>query len=113
MRDDIDFEYFRNRLENRLKKLTGVENTVRPMELDQTRVGRLSRMDAMQHREMAQAAKRLAAFEVQRIQTALKRMASGDYGYCIQCDEKIAQGRLEVDPSSLSCIECARLADGK
>ena len=52
MRDDIDVEYFKKRLEDRLKVLaSAVENHIQegaPKELDQTRVGRLSRMDAMQ-----------------------------------------------------------------
>jgi DnaK suppressor protein len=37
-------------------------------------------------------------------------MASGDYGYCMGCEEEIAEGRLRVDPSALTCITCARAA---
>ena len=40
-------------------------------------------------------------------------MASGEYGYCICCEEEIAEGRLQVDPGALTCIACARAADGK
>ena len=111
MRDDIDIEYFRNRLDQRLKELTDNQEAVRPLELDPSRVGRLSRMDAMQQQAMSQAAGRLAALEAQRIRTALKRMAAGEYGYCINCEEDIAEGRLRVDPSALTCIDCARAAD--
>jgi len=113
MRDDIDIEYFRKRLEQRLKVLTDGQKADRPLELDQSRVGRLSRMDAMQQQAMAQAAARLTAMEEQRIRTALKRMAAGDYGYCMNCDEEIAEGRLQADPSALTCIACARAADAK
>jgi DnaK suppressor protein len=35
-------------------------------------------------------------------------MDRGDYGYCINCDEEIAVGRLRFDPSVAVCIECAR-----
>lgn len=108
MSDAIDLEDFKKRLEQRLKELTGGRKADRPLELDQSRVGRLSRMDAMQQQAMSQAAGRLAAMEVQRIRTALKRMAAGDYGYCMLCDEEIAEGRLRVDPSVLTCIDCAR-----
>ena len=69
-------------------------------------------MDAMQQQAMTQAVARLTAMEEQRIQTALKRIASGEYGYCMNCDEEIAEGRLRVDPSALTCIACARAADG-
>ncbi|MDZ7580863.1 MAG: TraR/DksA C4-type zinc finger protein [Deltaproteobacteria bacterium] len=71
-------------------------------------MGRLSRMDALQQQEMAQAAGRLLEMEQQRIRTALNRMASGDYGYCMHCEEEIAEGRLRADPSALICISCAR-----
>jgi DnaK suppressor protein len=69
-------------------------------------------MDAMQQQAMSQAAGRLADIEGRRIRTALKRMAAGDYGYCMNCEEDIAEGRLRVDPSALTCIDCARAADG-
>jgi DnaK suppressor protein len=111
MRDDIDIDYFKKRLEMRLQELSDGRQEVRPLELDQSRVGRLSRMDAMQQQAMTQAAARLAAMEEQRIRTALKRMAGGDYGYCMHCDEKIADGRLQADPSLLTCIACARATD--
>lgn len=68
MRDNIDLEYFKNRLEERLKDITDAKKRVSPLELDQSRVGRLSRMDAMQQQAMAQAAARLSAMEEQRIQ---------------------------------------------
>jgi DnaK suppressor protein len=108
MRDNIDLKYFKKRLEQRFNEITGGQETVRPLELDHSRVGRLSRMEAMQQQAMTQAAARLTAIEEQRIRTALKRMASGDYGYCMRCDEEIAEGRLRVDPSALNCIACAR-----
>lgn len=112
MRDDIDLAYFKKRLEQRLKELTEGRKADRPLELDPSRVGRLSRMDAMQQQAMSQAAARLVAMEEQRIRTALERMASGDYGYCVNCEEDIAEGRLRVDPSVMTCIDCARAADG-
>ncbi len=111
MRDDIDIHYFKQRLEKRLKEITDGQKYIEPVPLDQSSVGRLSRMDAMQQQAMAKAAARLAAMEQRRIRTALDRMASGDYGYCLHCDEDIAEGRLRVDPSALTCIACARAAE--
>jgi DnaK suppressor protein len=45
-----------------------------PVELDQTRVGRLSRMDALQGQAMAQETARRRDQEVARIDAALKRV---------------------------------------
>lgn len=112
MRENIDLKYFKNRLEQRLREITAGQKPITPLALDQSRVGRLSRMDAMQQQAMAQATARLSALEERRIRTALDRMASGDYGYCMGCEEEIAEGRLRVDPSALTCIACARAADG-
>ena len=108
MRKNIDLNCFKKRLEERLKEITDAKKTVSPLELDQSRVGRLTRMDAMQQQAITQAAARLSAMEEQRIQKALQRMTSGEYGYCMHCEEEIAEGRLRVEPSALTCIVCAR-----
>lgn len=115
MRDDIDVEHYKKRLEDRLAVITSGQEDRRkettPVELDQSRVGRLSRMDAMQQQAMSQAAVRLEDLERQRIQSALARIRSGDFGYCILCEEEIAEGRLRFDPSMPTCISCARRAE--
>ncbi len=113
MRDDIDLEFFKKALEDRLATIQrdAAGRDTGPVELDQARTGRLSRMDAMQQQAMSQAAARLTAQERQRILSALDRMKSGDYGYCIVCDEDIPEGRLRFDPSIPTCIACARKAE--
>jgi DnaK suppressor protein len=117
MREDLDLNAFKEHLEERLAVIqTGraaQQQEGEPIELDQTKVGRLSRMDAMQQQAMAQATARRTEVELQRIRTALGRLQSGDYGYCVKCEEEIAEGRLRADPASLVCIDCARAAEGK
>lgn len=117
MRDDLDQDFFRKKLEERLSSIQeGRESQQKegaPVELDQTKVGRLSRMDAIQQQSMAQATARRTEQEYQRIRTALGRLESGDYGYCLKCEEEIAEGRLRVDPSTLICIDCARAAEAE
>lgn len=77
------------------------------VELDQTRVGRLSRMDALQGQAMAKATAERKQVEIRRIEAALERIETGAYGYCLQCDEAIAPLRLEADPATALCINCA------
>lgn len=79
----------------------------RPVELDQTRVGRLSRMDALQSQAMALETERRRGHELNRIAAALQRIEEGDYGYCVSCGEEIAVKRLELDPTTAVCIDCA------
>lgn len=77
------------------------------VELDQTRVGRLSRMDALQGQAMAKATERRRQQESLRIEAALERIASGEFGFCVMCDEEIAAKRLVLDPSVAACVKCA------
>ena len=78
------------------------------VELQQDSVGRLSRMDAMQQQAMAQAAERRRAAERARIASALDRLNDGEWGYCLNCGEEIAEKRLRHDPSVANCVNCAR-----
>ncbi|MEP3465413.1 MAG: TraR/DksA C4-type zinc finger protein, partial [Parasphingorhabdus sp.] len=77
------------------------------VELDQQSVGRLSRMDAMQQQEMAQAEARRRTSDLARVDQALKRHEEDEYGWCAECGEPIAWKRLEIDPAAHLCISCA------
>lgn len=77
------------------------------VELDQQSVGRLSRMDAMQQHEMAQAEARRRISDLARIDQAMKRIEEGEFGWCAECGEPIAYKRLEIDPAAHLCINCA------
>lgn len=113
MTDDshIDVERFRRLLLDRKQELEALSDSAAearaPVELDQTTQGRLSRMDAMQGQAMALETARRRQNELARIDTALARIDSGDYGYCVSCDEAIAPKRLELDPAVPTCINCA------
>ncbi len=78
-----------------------------PVELDQTRVGRLSRMDALQGQAMAEAQGERRRLECLRIESALSRMADGIYGECLRCGDDIASARLQADPATPVCVLCA------
>ena len=77
------------------------------VELDQTRVGRLSRMDALQGQAMSQERIRRRELQRNRIAAALARIDQDDYGYCTECGEEIAFERLKIDPTATLCIRCA------
>jgi len=83
------------------------EGSAAIVELDQSAVGRLSRMDAMQAQAMAQASGQRRDEMLLRITAALKRVDDGMYGVCLKCDEPINSKRLEFDPTVLLCVDCA------
>ena len=78
------------------------------VELDQARVGRLSRMDAMQAQAMSVETGRRRRQHLVEIEKALERIEAGDYGECFECGEIIHAGRLEANPAATLCIACAQ-----
>ena len=107
----LDLSFYSKALElkrNEILELINISSKDRmPIELDQTMQGRLSRIDAMQQREMALAAHRRRENHILRIDNALNRIISNDYGFCISCDEPISVARLNLDVSEPLCINCA------
>lgn len=89
------------------------ESATQVVELDQSSVGRLSRMDAMQSQAMAQENQRRRLLKLKNIEATLNRISNNDFGYCTNCDEEIALKRLEFDPTTTLCIECANLEETK
>ena len=79
-----------------------------PVTLDQQSVGRLSRMDAMQMQAMAQETARRRRRELARIDAALALVEDGEFGWCAKCGEAIPEARLEIDPATPFCVDCAR-----
>lgn len=108
----LDLNYFKKSLKSRHDELSAIintetEETRKPVELDQTKQGRLSRMDAMQVQAMGKATDHRRIIELKQIETALIRIENGDYGICISCEENISEARLKANPAALTCINCA------
>lgn len=94
----------RAELESTARDAEASEATV---ELDQTKVGRLSRMDAMQAQAMAKASGHRRAATLRHISAALQRIDDGEFGVCQACYRPINPKRLEFDPTVTLCIDCA------
>ena len=111
MEKKSEIETIKRQLENQRKELLRrVEITQedrKPVVLDQSQVGRLSRMDAMQVQEMALEQERRREIEIKKINAALVRIAEGEYGFCSKCGQGISSKRLEFDPSTPMCVDCA------
>ncbi|MCL7940225.1 TraR/DksA family transcriptional regulator [Halomonas sp. ATCH28] len=108
---ELDMETVRQRLESLRQELEAQSRSSSDARdtvvLDQTSVGRLSRMDALQGQAMAKAEEQRRQLALRRITGALSRIERGEYGECIECGEWIGARRLEGDPLVLKCIDCA------
>jgi len=106
----VSYEKVRQELLHLKSELHELEETFKstsePVELDQAKVGRLSRMDAMQAQQMAMEASRRRQQQLVKIEGALRRIESGEYGYCFICGEEIDARRLSVDPTNTRCMGC-------
>jgi DnaK suppressor protein len=110
-RPDLDLPTIRRALEDEradlLHESEATAEEQRPVELDQQTVGRLSRMDALQVQAMAQALEARRQGRLRRIEAALQRLDAGDFGFCEECGDEIPVKRLDIDPATERCVDCA------
>lgn len=106
-------EQFRQRLlvlrSELLAQAQDAAASTKPVVLDQSSVGRLSRMDAIQGQHMALESARRREQKLAAIDGALRRLDSGDFGLCYACGAEIPESRLKVDPTLTRCVACAQV----
>jgi DnaK suppressor protein len=99
---------------------TGLERTLRRLErsvrangngpasreIDQSTVGRLSRIEALQNQGFTQNLQERERTQFDEVLQALGRLDAGTYGRCTDCRAPIAHERLFVFPETRTCGEC-------
>jgi DnaK suppressor protein len=106
-----DLAYFRKRLESALEGVQhaldlAAANDTGTVILDQSSVGRLSRMDALQQQAMAAGWRETLLRENRRLVAAWARLGEGSFGICCRCNEPIPRDRLEADLGAPFCTDC-------
>lgn len=71
-------------------------------------IGRVSRMDAINNKSVAEAALRQAEDKLKRLKYALEKIDNKDFGICARCKNPIPPGRLILMPHSIHCVRCAQ-----
>lgn len=89
------------------QRATSNQDALNTVTLDQNRVDRLSRMDALQGQQMAQEAERRRLLNIKQIEGALRRIELGDYGHSFICDEPIQLARLRFDSTITRSVSCS------
>ena len=101
-------DHLRIRLESRLAEIA---ERVQRIETDLRRAPDQDWVEQATLQENDQVLEGLDALgrtEVLGIRRALKRIESGDYGFCVECREPIDVKRLEALPTAEKCGVCAR-----
>lgn len=95
------------------KEIIKIEAAIVPL-LDATKpispensLGRVSRMDAINNKGVAEAALRSAKAKLSKLQLALKKVDNPDFGNCSMCKNPIRPARLMYMPESTKCVRCA------
>lgn len=105
-----ELEQFRERLTAMQDEIRAISESaaqdLKPVMLDQTSVGRVSRVDAMQLQQMSQEAARRRQQLLVKIEGALRRIESGRFGLCFLCGIEIDLRRLSADPTITRCRDC-------
>jgi DnaK suppressor protein len=96
-------------LERTLRKLERSvlgNGTGHSTEIDQSAVGRLSRIEALQNKGLTDNLKERERAQLQEVVQALGRLESGTYGLCSRCGNAVSYERLMVFPETRSCSQC-------
>ncbi|MBE0622724.1 MAG: molecular chaperone DnaK [Burkholderiales bacterium] len=106
-----DATQFHNRLSTELQQLVEAiaqsGASAGTVKLDQSSVGRVSRMDAMQQQAMARGLQERLAMRKRKMEAALVRIESGTYGRCCECQTEMEAERIDADPAAVFCAACA------
>ncbi len=70
-------------------------------------IGRISRMDAINNKGVAEFSLRQAQRRLNAVNGWLLKLGSDDFGKCVRCKNEIPFKRLMFMPHSLKCMHCA------
>ena len=71
-------------------------------------IGRISRMDAINNKSVAEAALRTAVSKLNRLKDVHGKINDKDFGICRKCGEQIPIQRILLVPQAPFCVNCAQ-----
>lgn len=102
-------EHLRSELQRtlvRIEKSLNLNGGGRTTELDQSAVGRLSRIEALQNQGLTKNLHDRERHQLELVVEALRRLDDGSYGVCTNCSAAIRYERLQVFPEARTCSVC-------
>ena len=88
------------------KLISEYKEMSKPVALDSA-IGRISRMDAINNKSITESALRQAEEKLIKLNQALDKVGTEDFGICIKCKKPIPLGRILLMPESVRCVNCA------
>ena len=106
----MDKKQVRQLIEKQIKKTTqkvkDYEEMSSPISPDDA-IGRISRMDAINNKSVAEAALRQAKEKLSKLRHALIKLDEAKFGNCKKCSNPIPIMRVVLMPESPYCVHCA------
>jgi DnaK suppressor protein len=105
---EVQIDQIREELERTLRRAerTLATHGGHSREIDQSAVGRLSRIEALQNQSFNDKLQERERTKFDEVVQALSRLNDGSYGVCETCLKPIGFERLLVFPEALTCTPC-------
>ena len=88
------------------RQLPSLKEAAKPVPPDDA-LGRLTRLDAIQSQEISKNTLQQVQAQLAKLEFALSRIGSPDFGLCSECDNPIPAARLKAMPGATRCVNCA------
>ncbi len=88
------------------EEIVELEEMTKPISPENS-IGRVSRMDAINNKSVAEAALRSSRRKLNNLEYALTQIEAADFGNCTMCKRPIPPMRLMLMPQSRRCVRCA------
>ena len=85
--------------------IEGLEEATQPVAPENS-IGRISRMDAIHNKSVAEVSLRETKNRLKRLHVALSKIYSPAFGKCMCCSEYVPMGRLEFMPHATRYVNC-------
>ena len=93
----------KEKIEDEIKTLEDKTQPISP----ENSIGRVSRMDAINNKGVAEFSLRQAKRRLNAVNTWLNKTGTEAFGKCVRCKNQIPFKRLLFMPHSLKCMHCA------
>ena len=105
-----ELDGFRRTLTTRQAELSGGRYKREALAIE-TSADELDRIQQAQERDFAVGVLNRESVRLREVRAALRRIESGSFGICLNCEEEIGAKRLAAVPWAALCIVCQEAAD--
>ncbi|MCA9396272.1 MAG: TraR/DksA C4-type zinc finger protein [Candidatus Omnitrophica bacterium] len=89
------------------EQILSLKEQCKPVQPDSS-LGRITRMDAIQQKSMAEENLRQSESTLHSLKDTLDRLNDAGFGICTVCKQNIAPERILYLPQAKTCVHCAR-----